>query len=679
MTKARTHRSLSTLLVVLSLTACVRARAPSKTLASTDTNAASSPAKDSDNLIKEENDSNFTKLCINTQDQEVLFTLAVLGKVLDVQTCDDLGAKLVATVELKLSGQHIIDISPLKYARSLLSLDLEDNSIQDINPIEALTSLRYLELSNNRIRDISALNRMTEIKMLGISENFVSDLSPLSTLRKLTLLKASRNRISDLSPLRLTSTLTDISIHSNPISDLSPLSNLSELKVLNLQNIPQIADIRPLTGLKKMESLDLAGTSVTDLAEVTNFPLLQTFRVYGPGLRNIESLARLTALKSLEINYLPLLLTGDPLPALNYSFVSQLTSLENLEINDYSSDVNFTFIAPLSKLQRLSVNGNRIQDPTPLSRLTGLKSLNIDFLQSDTSFLIPLTELEYLRIGSSSLSNLNGLSGLTKLKELVLIGSENPLDMSPITGLKNLQNLSLSNMIFSDLEFLEGLNQLVSFDLSRHQVQDISSLKNLPSLRELSFSINYKNIDLQQIRGLKTIRKLSLLENTGTLPVGLETLTGLQELYLTKVDLSDCSSISPLVQLTNLDISHANLRNLGCIEPLLNLKILSISGGTLTSAASLSRLKNLESVDLSYTSISDLSPLSTLKQLHSLFLDETPVTSLDSIFSLKRIERLTIDDSALAADTAKLTTICGRKDEVNDGVLELCRQLAAPP
>lgn len=61
---------------------------------------------------------------------------------------------------LNLSGNNIIDITPISNLLNLESLDLSSNKITDIAPIENLTQLTYLNLSYNKIQYLSPLKKI---------------------------------------------------------------------------------------------------------------------------------------------------------------------------------------------------------------------------------------------------------------------------------------------------------------------------------------------------------------------------------------------------------------------------------------------------------------------------------------------------------------------------------------
>src|SRR6266446_2485786 len=88
------------------------------------------------------------------------------------------------TQHLYLSGNHVVDLSPLKGLTRLSSLHLDGNQITDLRPIGGLKPLSSLDLENNKITDLSALAGLNSLQHLFLEGNPVSDLTPLITMAR---------------------------------------------------------------------------------------------------------------------------------------------------------------------------------------------------------------------------------------------------------------------------------------------------------------------------------------------------------------------------------------------------------------------------------------------------------------------------------------------------------------
>ncbi|KOF57639.1 hypothetical protein AGR56_15170 [Clostridium sp. DMHC 10] len=59
---------------------------------------------------------------------------------------------------------------------------MSGNNIVDITPIEKLTNIQYLSLDSNKIEDVSPLLKLKSLTDLEISDNPIKDTTPLKTL-----------------------------------------------------------------------------------------------------------------------------------------------------------------------------------------------------------------------------------------------------------------------------------------------------------------------------------------------------------------------------------------------------------------------------------------------------------------------------------------------------------------
>ncbi len=129
-----------------------------------------------------------------------------------------------------------------------------------------------------------------------------------------------------------------------------------------------------------------------------------------------------------------------------------------------TGSVDPSLFAHMNKLTYLDICGSAEGDLTPLSTLTGLRSLNIT---------------------SCRLRSLEVVSRLTELEDLTC--SSNPItDLSPLAGLRNLRHLRLAHTFVSSLEPLRGLTSLESLDLSEIDGRlSLEPLFELPALRDI--------------------------------------------------------------------------------------------------------------------------------------------------------------------------------------------------
>ena len=151
----------------------------------------------------------------------------------------------------------------------------------------------------------------------------------------------------------------------------------------------------------------------------------------------------------------------------------QLTSLKA----DHRGIVDITGLEFALSLKELHLGGrNRITDLSPLTNLTNLTQLHIWHREVD---------------GMPAVTNLDisPLSGLINL-EFIVLERSGISDISPLAELINLDELSLIDNSISDISPLAGLKKLRALYLSHNQIVDFSPLAGLTNLETLQIDDN---------------------------------------------------------------------------------------------------------------------------------------------------------------------------------------------
>ena len=151
----------------------------------------------------------------------------------------------------------------------------------------------------------------------------------------------------------------------------------------------------------------------------------------------------------------------------------QLTSLKA----DHRGIVDLTGLEFATYLKELYLGGrNRITDLSPLTNLTTLTQLHI--WHREVGGMPPVTNL-----------NITPLSGLINL-EFIVLERSGISDISPLAELINLDELSLIDNSISDISPLAGLKKLRALYLSHNQIVDFSPLAGLTNLETLQIDDN---------------------------------------------------------------------------------------------------------------------------------------------------------------------------------------------
>jgi hypothetical protein len=217
----------------------------------------------------------------------------------------------------------------------------------------------------------------------------------------------------------------------------------------NFQRIPD------LSGLQRLQKLDLSGTGVVDIG---NIAVLSSLRELDLGWTKVTDLNPLSDLRSLQ----RLNLTSVP--------VSNLEPLKNL-----------------TELRSLAMGGTEIVDLSPLRNLKKLQELIYPYgSPDDWTVLAELGSLRALSLFRAQLYDGSWLKNLVNLIELSIEGTHIS-DLSPIEGLSELQQLRISGTDVSDLSPIKDLRKLSLLIFSRTPVSNLDAVKNLRQLKYLFF------------------------------------------------------------------------------------------------------------------------------------------------------------------------------------------------
>ncbi len=136
----------------------------------------------------------------------------------------------------------------------------------------------------------------------------------------------------------------------------------------------------------------------------------------------------------------------------------------------------------------------------------------------------------------------------------VVCDSEQVTDLSPLSGLTQLQELSLDGTKVSDLSPLRGLTQLQQLSLNGTDVADLRPLEALTKLRILYVGASLV-LDLTPLERLTQLEKLSLFQTKVKDLAPLKSLARLESLALGRTEVSDLTPLGGLTQLRVLDLT----------------------------------------------------------------------------------------------------------------------------
>jgi serine/threonine protein kinase/Leucine-rich repeat (LRR) protein len=299
--------------------------------------------------------------------------------------------------------------------------------------------------------------------------------------------------------------------------------------------------------------------------------------------------------------------------------VRALTKLRSLECIAKGAHSALVDLSPLSgmPLTTLVLSSDQLRDLSPLK---GMPLTYFACIAKQVDDLSPLRgmKLRYLKFEQGSVSDLSPLVGMP-LDTLTVWAKVS--DLSPLKGMK-LVNLYLPAINTDDLTALSDMKTLKDLSISDTEISDLSALKGL-KLTHLDVS-GTRVTDLSPLKGMK----LTGLVCNGTKVSDLSPLNGmpLVELILggTKVSdasletLKDCKDLVHLA-LANTQVSDAGLTHL---KHLKNLKMLQLWGSKVSDLAPLENMSvELIMVTPKNISAQGVNLLRTMKSLKTIGLN----------------------------------------------------------
>ena len=246
--------------------------------------------------------------------------------------------------------------------------------------------------------------------------------------------------------------------------DLELLAQCTNLRVLIL-DYQQITDLSPLAGLP-LEYLSLTGNEVSDLRPLSGLTNLRVLDLGENPVRSAQVLAELPQLREVTLEA-----TG-------------ITSVE-------------AFAG--SELQSLNVRTTWVNDYTPLESCPNLTQLVTGSMpEGAAETLAGLTDLERLRLYSTSGVDLARLTALQRLQELDLCGCTlvNP---EALASFPSLRALNLGETGLRELSFLPDLPVLTELILKDNPLADLTPLLDCPWLERLILSRQHLSLAREQL------------------------------------------------------------------------------------------------------------------------------------------------------------------------------------
>lgn len=212
-----------------------------------------------------------------------------------------------------------------------------------------------------------------------------------------------------------------------------------------------------------------------------------------------------------------------------------------------------------------------------------------------------------------SIRSLKDLEYMPSLQSLSINNELLISDYTPLAGLSELTDLSISGCALSDADLtnINGLIKLTKLSLDNNQITSLQTLSTLENLEFLSAADN----DLESTSSLAAFTKLKWL-------------------YLANNRLCELEGLVDLGNLLTLDVSANYISDLSPLTGLTRLTDLDLRGNTPTNVKKLSSLPAMTHLDISACGLASLSVVNGCKALQTLVAEDNEIASL-STFTLQ--------------------------------------------
>lgn len=278
------------------------------------------------------------------------------------------------------------------------------------------------------------------------------------------------------------------------------------------------------------------------------------------------------------------------------------------------------------------------------------------------------TSLILLEKGLTS-ADLSPLTELTELKNLTLTGNQ-ITDISALSALKKLSFLHLGGNWVADLSPLAGLKELKTLYLDGNPVDDFTPLYGLKNLRTLSLQgIAVGSNALEALREALPDCSIfcdNILEEPKEITLGgIRFPSDVTELDLSGRDITDLGALSDCAALTKLDLSHNRISDLAPLAGLKELTWLSLWDNRIEDIRPLLTLPKLRYLDLDGNRITDIETLGELPTLEELWLGGNRPASFEPLERLSKLRRLGLNDTGFGDNHLEILKGLAALDELN--------------
>jgi len=224
-----------------------------------------------------------------------LKTLTIKETVVNEETIELIGT-LPCLESLTLNKCGLSTLNGLDYAKMLTFLDLTGNAIVDITPIAKLAEIQTLLLNENSLSTLPDLSGMTKLQTLEIANNVLTSVSGIENCNALLALDISGNRLNSIQEVTSVYTLNKLDFSNNQVTQLPQWDTSCHLVTINGAS-NNITDLTPLSGLGMLNNVLMDDNKNLESIDcLAKCPVLIRVEVYGTKVKNVKALTDMSVI-----------------------------------------------------------------------------------------------------------------------------------------------------------------------------------------------------------------------------------------------------------------------------------------------------------------------------------------------------------------------------------------------
>ncbi|MDP3896478.1 MAG: leucine-rich repeat domain-containing protein, partial [Mesorhizobium sp.] len=446
--------------------------------------------------------------------------------------------------------------------------------------------------------------------------------------------------------------VNSINLSGLGLTELAPLSVLPNLTTLVLEG-NEISELAPLGALRALTFLDLSGNKIANLAPLSLLSALTELDLSANLIGNLRPLSSNVALTRLH-------LAGNQISDVSpLRFLRALISLDLA--NNLVTGAGIEPLTGLSVLRSLNLSNNRIESIEALSQFAESTEIllagnpifgNATLTFAETCVLhradaTPFGFTIRAMIAQSGAQSCDAAAAALNSSPSLDLSSKMISDVRPVALIPNLTTLNLSSNAIVDADPLTVMNGLATLNLSGNSIVKIDGLARLINLTALDLSAN--PVDASRFVGACLVRNHAgmLTAPQGAEISALMTFAGQDkclhaaealkratDVTLRNLGLTSVDYFPIFENARRLDLRQNALINVAPLRSLTRVFLLDLSGNQITSLADIGTMTSLEVLNLTGNPISSLGLIGGLAQLRSIQIANTQIANIRPLASL---------------------------------------------